>query len=454
MTFSASKFLFACLSFFLFTHAVTAQNYAGRWHGDLDAMGTIIPMVIQLQKVEGTWKGALDVPSQNALNLPLDISLVGDSVSLKGPSGIKIAGRFSSDSVLHTVYFQNGFEAKVLFKRKEGTEMVSLPPARVRPQEPKAPFPYLSRDFKITDEGTTQAGTITSPKGQGKYPAVILVNGSGQQNRNSELFEHKPFLVLADYLTRNGVVVLRYDDLGTGESIGDVGNLTTLTAADNAEKLLAYLKSQPEVDGNKLGIIGHSEGGVIGPIIAARNPDVKFVVSLAGMAISGRELLGQQLMELGLKGASASKKQFYMSMLDAMAAENTYNQARAKMEDLIEEFNGVEKLTKEDTASLQPLFMPWYLTFLKLQPKNYLSEVKVPMLVLNGDKDVQVRSEANIATFQTYLPANKKHTYKRYPQLNHLFQTAQTGHVDEYVTIEETFNPEVMSDVLEWMKKL
>lgn len=454
MTFSASKLLFACLSFFLFIPPVTAQSYTGRWHGDLDAMGTIIPLVIQLQKVEGAWKGALDVPSQHALNLPLDMSLEGDSISLKGPSGIKIGGRFISDSVLHTVYFQNGFEAKVLFKRKEGTEKVSLPPARVRPQEPKAPFPYLSRDFKITDGGTTQAGTITSPKGEGKYPAVILINGSGQQNRNSELFEHKPFFVLADYLTRNGIVVLRYDDLGTGESIGDVGNLTTLTVADNAEKLVTYLRSQPEVDRNKLGIIGHSEGGVIGPIIAARNPDVKFVVSLAGMAISGRELLGQQMMELGLVGASKSKQHFYMSMLDVMATENTYNQARAKMEDLIDEFNGVEKLTKEDTVSLQPFFMPWYLTFLKLEPKTYLTEVKVPMLVLNGDKDVQVRSEANIAAFQQYLPVNKRHVYKRYPKLNHLFQTAQTGNVDEYITIEETFNPEVMQDILEWMQKL
>lgn len=447
------RYLLLFFSLVLVQLACQAQSFEGTWQGDLSVQGMTLPFVVHLQKSGEGYTAKADSPKQNAFDLLADAKVLGDSIVVKVTIGAEIRGRMTNDTTIVSTFYQGGMQLPLTLHKSENYSLESAKPKR--PQEPKEPFPYSVEDFELEkDQQTTFAGTITSPTADGKYPAVILISGSGQQNRDEELFGHKPFKVLADYLTRQGIVVLRFDDLGIGGSKGDLDNLTTVSQADDVEFLLSYLAKHPKVDIQRLGLIGHSEGGVIAPIIAARNTDVKYIVSLAGMAIPGYELLQRQMEDFNTEPLSPSKKLFYSQIYEAMRTSKDVVGARVKMEEIIDSFDVFDQLTTQDTAMLTPYFVPWYIAFAKIVPAEYLRDVKVPVMAVNGAKDVQVIAADNLKAFENNLPAHTKHVFKQYPELNHLFQTATTGATLEYAEIEETFNPAVMQDIVDWIKQL
>ncbi len=439
------KYLFF---FVVFIQYGFGQSFNGTWKGDLKAQGMTLPFVVHLIQVENGYEAKADSPKQGAFGLAAKAKVTGDSVVVSTDYGAKVVGVLTDDTTITSIFFQGGIQIPLILKKQKVVEMPK------RPQEPQAPFSYDSEDFVVDkDVNTTFGGTITSPKQAGKYPAVILISGSGQQNRDGELFGHRPFKLLADRLTQQGFVVLRFDDLGIGESKGDLINFTTLTQADDVEFLLTYLSGHSKVNPQKIGLIGHSEGGVIAPIIAARNKEVKYVVSLAGMAIRGEELTLRQMADI--KGQSVEKKNFYKDLVTIMGTGHP-DQIRNDMQKRIDAYTetAIDKLTVEDTAGISRLFLPWFITFVKLDPETYLKDVHVPLLALNGAKDIQVVAKDNLEAFRKYLPNNKKNMFKEYPDLNHLFQTATTGDILEYSVIEETFNEQVIKDMLIWLNGL
>ena len=446
------SFLFVVLGLFGSLMA-TGQSVVGSWKGDLSVNGVVLPLVVHIQQTDSAYTASADSPAQGAFAIPAKVEVRQDSVDIAVQGGIYVRGRLTNDSTMNTTFLQGGLNLPLVLKRQHGEK----PSEKLnRPQEPQLPYPYDSEDFVITkDSATVFGGTITSPKASGKYPAVILVSGSGQQDRDELLFGHKPFKVLADYLTKNGFVVLRFDDLGIGESKGDIFHLTTLTQSDDVDFLLDYLTRYPKVDKDKLGLIGHSEGGIIAPIVASQDNRVRYIVSLAGMAIPGYDLLKRQMADSGgLEVIPVEKKELYEDLIQTIKNSEQDDSCRHALQSRIDRFAKTNTLTAEDTIGIRRLFSLWVFTFVRLDPAVYLRQLTIPVMALNGAKDVQVIAQDNITAFKKYLPAHKKHVFKIYPNLNHLFQTAETGALIEYATIEETFHEPVMKDIVAWIKSL
>jgi pimeloyl-ACP methyl ester carboxylesterase len=311
------------------------------------------------------------------------------------------------------------------------------------------------------------AGTLTLPEGKGPFPAVVLISGSGAQDRDETLLGHKPFLVLADHLTRNGIAVLRYDDRGVGKSKGNMMNATSMSLAGDAEAAVTYLLSRPEIDRKMIGLAGHSEGGLIAPIVASRNSNVAFIVSLAGPGVSGYDILIRQTRDIQTASGIPEKdieetiktngRLFEMVMAEA----DQRKLAKTAMEWYNKELDGQgitpeERKTKmaQFTQGLLSVNSPWFRYFLAAEPAEYWSKVKVPVLALNGDKDLQVSAAVNLPAIKASLKKakNRKVTIKAMPGLNHLFQHCNTGSPSEYASIEETFSPEALQIITDWIK--
>lgn len=300
-------------------------------------------------------------------------------------------------------------------------------PKPPRPQEPKAPFPYLSEEVSYPSraEKVQMAATLTLPKGKGPFAAVILISGSGPQDRDESLAEHKPFWILADHLTRAGVAVLRYDDRGTAKSTGTFRGSTTHDFAQDAQGAVGYLRSRKDIDAARIALIGHSEGGLIAPMMAAADPKVAAIVMLAGPGLNGEKIIEQQLYDT-LRAEGVPESQFPLmrqNQLDSLA-----------------------KLRESDA---------WLKNFLSFEPATVLKQVRCPVLALNGSRDTQVSAEQNLPAIEKALSegGNKKVTAKKLLELNHLFQRAKTGAVSEYGKIEETMAPEALNEVTTWLKK-
>lgn len=331
-----------------------------------------------------------------------------------------------------------------------------------RPQTPQPPYRFdeetVSVDYTDSQGNLIHLeGTLTYPKGGGKYPTLLLVSGSGQQNRDEELFFHRSFLVLADYLASRGIAVLRYDDRGVGASTGPVDSADTHLFAEDAETLFNTLKTNPHVDPSHLGIGGHSEGGAIAPIVAARNKDVKFVVMLAGQGCSGHDVLLQQNEALfhaeGVSPQLVAIRIACMRELFALLAGSSQKDYQAVIN------RHTEGLSKEQIDSIglkkgaaytfkQQMDTRWMRTFILLDPADYLPKVKCPVLALNGSKDCQVLPSPNLDRIHQLCP---QAVCRQLQNLNHLFQRCQTGSPDEYVQIEETIYPWVMETIADWI---
>jgi uncharacterized protein len=306
-------------------------------------------------------------------------------------------------------------------------------------------------------QGDTLAGTLTIPQGKGPFPAVLLITGSGPQDRDESLLGHKPFLVLSDWLTRKGIEVLRADDRGMGKSTGVFGTATTADFATDVEAGVAFLKTRPEVNAKKIGLIGHSEGGIIAPMVAARNPDVGCIVMLAGSGVPGDQILVEQR-KLIAEAGGMSKEQAEKEALEERAVLALVVKEKDSPELEKDLRAGLEKDVKEPElgAQVKVLTSPWFRYFLAYDPGPALKKVKCPVLALNGEKDLQVPPDLNLPTISKALTegGNKNFEVVELPGLNHLFQTATTGSPTEYATIEETMSPVVLGKVSEWILKL
>ncbi|RAJ14470.1 alpha/beta hydrolase family protein [Olleya aquimaris] len=338
-----------------------------------------------------------------------------------------------------------------------------------RPQTPKAPFKYNIEEVTYTNkdaDSVVLSGTLTLPK-KVKNPAVaILINGSGAHDRDCNIAGHKPFWVIADYLTNNGIAVLRFDERGVGKSTGDIRNATTYDLASDVEAGIKYLKTRTDIDQSKIGLIGHSEGGIIAPMVASKNNDIAFIVMLAGPGVRGDQLLETQnkkiLKSIGLTEEALNIQLELNSNFYRIILEEKNDSIRTKIETFINKYQEKNKDNKTVAFILNPVAkkqmidtysIPWLIEFIRLDPKPFLEKTTCPVLALNGTKDFQVLHDVNLPAIEAHLKTakNKDVTIKKIEDLNHLFQTAKTGSTSEYTTLEETFSNNVLKLISDWI---
>ncbi len=440
------------------------------WEGKLGSIRLILK--VSKDNVEKEYTAVFDSPDQGAMGLKVsDLKITKDSLTaFSSVIGGGYYGAFNEDHTLLTGEWRQGGAMPMVLKRVEKETEIK------RPQTPKEPFPYTEKKvvYHNQDKSIQYGGTLTIPDTNARVPAVILISGSGQQDRDETLFNHKPFWVIADYFSRNGIAVLRVDDRGIGQSTGDVLGATSEDFAADVLVSLDFLKKQKEIDITKMGLVGHSEGGIIAPIAATKSNDVAFVISLAGPGISGMDILQRQMKygnnQLGLTAEEVVRSDSFIKMLLGLAADYPDNEElkpifAKKMQSWLDE-QPVEFLEKmgfkgEDANSnidkmAGRFFLPWMRYFLKYDPAPIIEQLRIPVLALNGELDVQVSASENLAGFEQSLNrgGNKNFKVMSFPNLNHLFQTAETGAAFEYATIEETFSPEVLDVMLFWIRSL
>lgn len=426
----------------------------GDWLGTLDAGGGKLRLVFHIVNMEDGLSATMDSVDQGAKDIPVSsISRTGDKLKLEiKVAGIAYEGTIAKDrSAIEGTFMQGGGNIPLVLKPlKEPVAAV----VRKRPQNPSKPYPYREEEVAYRNEsagGIKLAATLTLPQGKGPFPAVVLITGSGPQDRDESLLEHKPFLVLADHLTRKGIAVLRADDRGVAKSEGDFKKATSADFATDAEAGLAYLKTRPEIDAKKLGLIGHSEGGMIAPMIAARNKDVAFIVMMAGTGVSGAEILPAQVMAIGEASGESHER--------AVAKGANNREMLAMIQKSATEDELVKKMVEADPsaseeqrkAQLTQLLTPWFRYFLSYDPAEALRQVKCPVLALNGEKDKQVLPGQNLPAIRKALAGNRQAVVEELPGLNHLFQTAKTGAPGEYVELEETISPVALNRMSGWI---
>ena len=446
------------------TSSIIAQDLSGKWSGQINIQGIRIWVTFNIENSDNGYNATMDISDQGVKDIPVKITVKNPALTFTIPTaGISYEGVLK-DSIIVGTFNQNNQDFPLNLSKQQIEEKVNL-----RPQEPTLPYPYNSENvfFENIEADITLAGTLTYPKDEGIFPVVVLISGSGPQNRDEELMGHKPFLVLSDYLTRNGIAVLRFDDRGVGESDGDFNSATTADFATDVESAITYLKTRKEIDKNNIGLIGHSEGGLIAPMVAAASIDVDFIVLMAGSGIRGDSLLllQQNLIEKALGTSDAEIMDIlHLNSNIFEIIENAENdkdldlQLRAMMNKALEgEFTAIipEEMTKEEfIASQFNLFTsPWVKYFLRYDPSKTLEKVQCPVLAINGEKDLQVPPKENLAAIKNALEKgnNSRVTTREYKDLNHLFQESDTGSPLEYSIIDQTIAPIVLKEVTEWI---
>ena len=444
------------------------SNLAGNWLATLDVGGAKVRLVLKIKKTADGFEATFDSVDQGATDLPID------SVGLSGNRMSFVAAKFGMN--YEGTLNDKGDEITGTFKQRTGsTPMIfrrigDVPMIRRR-QDPQKPYPYDEEEvsYKNGKDNVKLAGTLTLPRTPDPAPAVILISGSGSQDRNETVYGHRPFLVLADHLTRNGIAVLRVDDRGVGGS--DLGSLSA-TSENYAEDVIAgiqFLKSRKEVNAKRIGLIGHSEGGMIAPMAAARSKDVAFIVLLAGLGQRGEDVVTTQteLMQKaqGTDADTIARGTVLLKKLHTIVkTENDENRREQLVKEEIARHVGTMNETQRKAfaplessiRTLMPMFrLPWFRYFITFDPAPVLRRVKVPVLALNGELDLQVAWKENLDRIAAALKEgkNKDYTVKAFPKLNHLFQTSQTGLPREYMTIEETTSPEVLKTISDWIIK-
>ncbi len=442
------------------------QDILGTWQGALDVQGTQLRIVFHLTETDGQLAATMDSPDQGATGIPTDAATFeGGTLTIEAQAlGLTYSAELSDDGTRLAGTFEQGPSTFPL----DLTRQVGAVEGPQRPQEPRD-FPYQQEDVRFTNPqgGHQLAGTLTKPQGDAFEKVAVLVSGSGPQNRDEELMGHKPFLVLSDHLTRQGIAVLRYDDRGVGESEGHFPAATTRDLADDAAAAVAYLRSRPDMADKAIGIVGHSEGGMIAPMLASEDPELAYLVLLAGPGIPIPELMRLQSAAISRAyGTSEEVVQVNGKTLgqcyrfirdhpeldkDALKVElmSIMRQGFAALPaEAIEGIGDMEAFLAKETGTI---LSDWFLYFLRFDPATYLRQVNCPVLAINGELDLQVLAEENLAGIEAALAHNSKLTTRAFPGLNHLFQAAETGAPSEYARIEETFNAEAMQFVSDWI---
>lgn len=447
---------------------VNPEQVTGTWNGALSIGGMNLPLVLHISMEEsGSLTATMDSPQQGAKGIPVqEVKLTQDTLylNIRAIGGV-YTGNVSGAETIDGHWKQGGQSFPMQLK-KGAAEVIP------RPQEPTRPYPYQEQEIVIanTAAGVNLAGTLTLPQGKGPHPAVILFTGSGTQDRDMTVLGHKPFLVLADHLTRQGFAVLRLDDRGAGKSGGNPTTATTKDFASDAQVAYTFLKRQGEIDSKKIGLLGLSEGALIAAQVAAANKDVAFVVLMAGNGVPGTELLVAQneaiFRAAGVPDTTLQKllqlrrAQFEVAASDAdmySAADQIRSLEQSAKSNISEQEQKQLGLSPQsEQAIVAQLSSPWMRYFLAYDPALALQQLRMPVLALNGSKDLQVPAAANLAATEQALKAgrNKRYTVKELPGLNHLFQTANTGLHTEYASIEETMSPLALETISAWMKRV
>jgi uncharacterized protein len=451
-----------CMVLLLMT-GLKAQDVSGDWHGVLDVMGTQLTLVFHIQKSDTGSSATFDSPDQGALGIPFTTVEYTDDKLIMRATNIAAfyEGIHAADSIAGT--WNQGGQSFELNMYREAVEKKT----RMRPQEPERPYPYYEEEVTIKNERDSLmlAGTLTLPEQTGSFPAVILISGSGPQNRDEEVFGHKPFLVLADYLTREGIAVLRYDDRGTAESTGDFASATSVDFANDVMSAIEYLKSRKEIDQSQIGLIGHSEGGLIAPIVANRTEDVAFMVLLAGTGVPGKEI--SRMQGRTLLDVEVPDREAYNLFIDrSIEIASSNNDLNIKKEELTRHYKGSEEILKsllpEGTdldefinQQVEGSLRPWSHFFFNHDPADELRTITIPVLSLIGSQDVQVPAAMNHPPIRQALEeaGNRNFTIKELPGLNHMFQESDTGNMSEYAKIEQTFSPVALDEIAGWIKR-
>ena len=442
-----------------------------KWEGEIKVDEFEVKLIFKLN----CEKCFLDVPAQAVQDYPAsNMSNSGDSINITFAGMIK--ARFegiNENDVIVGNWIQLGKNYPLTLRKKKEYS---------RHQNPKLPYPYKEEfvSYFNQDKSVKFGGTMTIPKQGNKHSVAILISGSGQQDRDETIFGHKPFLVIADYLTRQGIAVLRVDDRGIGQTTGKE-TLLNATSYDFALDVIAgieYLKNRKDINPNRIGLIGHSEGGLIASIVGAMRNDIAFIVSLAGVGVSGEKLILSQI-EKSFKRTITSPSIDSIMVLEKEAiniinvesnnrlAELTILQKLtvkrlANQDTIVKKYYGMEVKDGFETYNFEvtgdrykQLMLPWYRYFLLYNPSDYLPKVNAPFLALNGEKDTQVLADLNLNGFKNTFDKNEKENYKTisYPDLNHFFQHCRTGYYDEVESIEETISPEVLNDISTWIKE-
>jgi uncharacterized protein len=438
------------------------------WEGMLSAgAGIQLRLVVRLAKAEsGEMLGTFESPDQTAQKLKLSSITLDKSrlaFELKLVGG-KYEGKLNVEGTEATgTWSQGGAKFPLTIKKTDKVSEVR------RPQTPKPPYPYRSEAVTYPNKsgGVTLAGTLTTPSGSGRFPALILISGSGAQDRDETIFQHRPFLVLADALTRRGVAVLRVDDRGVGGSTGSTSESTSEDFAGDVLAGIAFLKSRPEIDSQKIGLAGHSEGGLIAPMVAARSNDVAFLVLLAGTGLPGDEIMYMQGRLIGkVMGADEKaldkQRDIQKQLFEIVKTETNHDKMMLRLREAIKtmwsHLSEEERKAIGDAGSFvefqaKMVESPWFRFFLTFDPRPTLALVRCPVLALNGEKDLQVPPKENLAEIEKALKkgGNARVTVKELPGLNHLFQTCKTGSVTEYGAIEETIAPVALTAITDWI---
>lgn len=434
--------------------------------GSVEFQGSKLRIVIRINCAGDSLWAVIDSPDQGVKDIPVtNIKFQNDTISLKAKSIMAgYTAYYDKESDQLTGEWKQSFLSLPLDLLR-----VDTVPGLNRPQEPKPPFPYIEEDvvFENKKANITLAGTLTLPDTINTYPAVILISGSGPQNRNEEILGHKPFWVIADHLSRNGIAVLRYDDRGYGESKGSFSGSTTEDFTEDAESAWMFLRKHKNINTKNIGLLGHSEGGMIAPKLASTQNAVAFIVLLAAPGVTGEKILLTQT-ALIYEAAGVDKKtvesiiQRNEKIYKVLKKEDDDEKASEKIRKILEkEAKNMsdEKKVKnnlrryEIDAYVKTSVSPWFRYFLTSNPRPYLLEVKCPVLALNGEKDLQVTAEENLEAIEQAMifGANPNYKIMEMPGLNHLFQHAETGAPAEYSTIEETISPEVLDIITKWI---
>ncbi len=467
------RLLIAIALFFALHSPAWAQDPPAHvtWTGSVELPDdSTLDFSVELAKDSGT----ITIPMQHVADMKLDDVSVTDK-ELKFSINVAHAVwvmKVSDDGQSAVGVLTQGAELKTTMKRLAAGE--SAHKELVRPQEPKPPFPYDAVEVSFENQAAKVklAGTLTLPRGEGPFPCVVMVTGSGPQDRDESLLGHRPFLVIADHLTRHGIAVLRYDDRGTAKSTGKFQQATSDDFADDALSAVGFLLTRKEIDPHKIGIVGHSEGGLIAPMCAVKSKDVAFIVMLAGTGMSGAALLPLQLklinVAAGMKPEDAEAQahdsaELYAMVVAGKTGPELKERVLAIVNKQIADAPGMKgkspeelqkkavEVTNEQMAALQS---PWLKRFLALDPREALEKVKCPVLAMNGEKDLQVPPNENLTLIQAALDKGGDQEVKivELPGLNHLFQHTKTGSPSEYGQIEETFAPEALDLMTAWIR--
>jgi len=421
----------------------------GIWLGELQMPMQSIRLVLRVERENEGFRVTADSPDQGANGIPVSsLTIDGDSVEFTiGAVGASFSGTLDGEAGTISGDFEQGNETLPLVFHKTD----EIPEAR-RPQTPEEPYPYRAEEVTFPGgvDGVVLAGTLTLPEGDPTYPGLVLVSGSGAQDRDETIMGHKPFLVLADHLTRSGIAVLRYDDRGTAASTGDYSAATISDLADDAEAALSFLISRDEIAKGRIGILGHSEGATVAAMVGARRNDIGYVILLAAPAVPGEQILLRQVEQLlELSGATPDEVELRVEqnreVYDLARQGKSLEEIRAKLSEMLP--------PAQVEAQMTAVISTWFRHFLVYDPATAISKLEMPLLALYGENDVQVDPLLNIPPLKKALAGagNARAQVEELHGLNHLFQTSESGSPFEYGTIAETMSPDVLDRIADWI---